>query len=478
AVIGGGCGLVLAFAGARLLARSAAFHAFTIHGPLLNAKVLLFALALSLATALVSGIVPALRVARAQVSGAGLQESMRRDVRDRVQRHLVSVEVAFSVILLVGAGLLTRSMLHLQREPLGFNPHSMRVVNAKPPSDREPLAFYDALLGRLQAISGVDAIAVSSDLPLAGEKTQGGIIIEGRPVTDEKSWVPAGWQLVNDDYFRAMEVPIRRGRPFRSDDREGAGVAIVSDALARRYWPHGDALGRQIAVPGFDSDSYEHYQKGTIDWITIVGISGDVRPRGPAADPIPEIYLPYYQHPAATAGMTLAVRSSLAAASLDRMVASGAGEIAPEVPVRIRSYEELLEKQLSAPRLRSQLIVLLALLAVVLAAGGIYGVTANWVEQRKREIGIRVAHGAQGPDVLILFIRRALGSTLVGIVLGLGASIWLVHPLTPFLFHVQPRDPLTFAGAVLLAVATTIIATYIPARRASRVNPVETLRYE
>ncbi|HEX2061726.1 MAG TPA: FtsX-like permease family protein, partial [Thermoanaerobaculia bacterium] len=473
ALIGGALGLLVAFWASRLLAASSALDWLPLRENLLNANVLAFAFAISFATAIVSGLVPAIRVARAEHS---LQTMLRRDAADPVRRHLVAIEVALSVLLLVAAGLLTRSIFRLQNERLGFDARSIRVMTANPPSDREPSAFYDAVLDRLRALPGVASVAASNNLPLDAEKLQGGIAIEGRNPLDEKSWLPAGWQLVNEDYFRTLAIPILRGRPIRSSDRGGMNVVVVSETLARRYWPNENPLGKRLAVPGLDSESYENFRNGKIDWLTVVGVAGDVRAGGPASDPIPEIYLPYFQH--ATGKLKLAVRTTVAGAALDRTLESAIAAVAPDVPVRVRSYEETLEQRLAAPRLRSQLIVLFAILAIVLAAGGVYGVTANWVEQRRREIGIRIAHGAKPRDVLALFLRRGAISTLVGIIAGFAGAVWLADLLAPFLFRIDPRDPATFAGALLIATATAIVATLIPARRAANVDPAETLRYE
>jgi len=476
ALLGGGCGVIAAVWIARALARSAALDRFTSQQPLLDPVVLVFAIAISLVTAVLSGIIPAMRLARAELSAGGLQKMLRREARDPLRRHLVALEVALSVMLLVAAGLLTRSLLLLQSQPMGFEPRGLRIMTVNAPPDRDAGAFYDGLLQRLRTMPGIHGVAASSNLPLDAEKVQGGIVLEGRPAADEKSWLPAGWQLVNDDYFAAMKIPLLRGRAFGREDRGGHGVVIISDALARRYFPNGSALGKQIAIPGLDSASYEQFQAGTIDWLTVIAVAADVRPAGPASDPMPEVYLPYFQHPGSN--LKLAVRSGLAPAAIDRMLEDSTRALAPDVPVRVRSYEEVLEKRLAEPKLRFQLILLFAILAVVLAAGGMYGVTANWVEQRTREIGVRIAHGATSREILALFVRRGVGSTLIGIAAGLIAAVWLARFLTPFLFRIDPRDPLTFAGAMLIAIAIAVLATTIPALRASRIDPVEALRWE
>jgi predicted permease len=480
AAIGGLCGIIVAIWVSRLLAQSALLDRFLIRTPALNAPVLLFALGLSLVTALVFGIIPAIRLARTELAGGSLQQMMRRDVKDPLRRHLVAAEVALSVLLLIAAGLMSRSMFRLQSEPLGFDPSAMRVVRVSPPAEpnRDWVAFYDAALEQVRALPGVTAVAASSDLPLGPDKTQGGVVIEGRPAPDEKSWLPAAWQLVSEDYFAGMRIPLRRGRAFSSDDRGGMKVAVVSETFARRYWPNGDVLGKQLAIPGLDAASYESYQKGTLDWITVAGIAADVRPGGPASEALPEIYLPYFQHPSDPTNLAIAVRSPLGGGALDRAIKSAMYALAPETPVRMRSYEELLEERLAAPGLRSLLVLLFAALAIVLAAGGVYGVTSHWVEQRTREIGIRMAVGAGVRDVVLLFFRRGVVPTLIGVALGLAGAVWLVRLLVPFLFRVSPRDPLTFLGAALIAVLMVALATFIPARRASRVNPVETLRYD
>jgi len=479
ALFGASAGLVAAVLGARAMLRFPLVEAAVGEAPVLSLGVLLFALAASLLTALLFGIAPAVRLARADLGALTRQGSSQRASRDLLRRQLVTAEVMLAVLLLVPAGLMTRSLLRLNGEPLGFRPDQMLVVSANAPGAlRETwVAYYDQLLERLGRLPGAQGVAASTDLPLSREKGRASILIEGRSAPDDANRVPASWQLVNDAYFRTMSVPILRGRGFQSADRGGIAVAVVSLATVQRYWPNGNAIGARIATPGLDEESHEHFRAGAPDWITIVGIAGDVRSAGPG-EVVPELYLPYFQHPSDPTNLSIAVRTPLPSAAMEQTVKQAVHAISPVVPVRIRTYQSILDDRFAASSLRSMLIRLFAILALALVISGVYGVTSFWVEQRRREIGIRLALGAQGRDLVLLFIRRGMTAALIGVAIGATGAVWLTRFVAPFLYKVSPTDPLVFGAAVAIALLSTFLATLLPARRAAEVAPAHALRAE
>jgi putative ABC transport system permease protein len=467
--------LVLAVLGARAMLRFPPVQAAVGDAPLLSLGVLLFALGVSVLTALLFGFAPALRLARHDLGALTRQASTQRGSRDLLRRHLVTAEVILAVFLLVPAGLMTRSLLRLAGEPLGFRPEQMLVIAADVPGPlRERwVAYYDQLLGRLGALPGSKGVAASTDLPLSREKGRASIVVEGRPM-DDASRLPASWQLVNETYFQAMEVPIVRGRGFRTADRGGIKVAVISRAAAERYWPNRNPIGVRVATPGLDEESYKAFRAGNPDWITIVGVAGDVRSGGPG-EIVPELYLPYFQHPSDPTNLLIAVRTPLPPAAMEQPVKQAVHAISPVVPVKVRS---MIDDRFAASRLRSVLIRLFAILAVVLVASGVYGVTSYWIEQRRREIGIRVALGAPPRDVALLFVRRGMVAAFIGAAVGAIGAVWLTRFVAPFLYKISPTDPLVFGAAIGIALLGVLLATLLPVRRAVAVVPADALRFE
>jgi predicted permease len=479
-LFGAAAGMIAAVFGARAMLRYPPVQAAVGDAPLLSAGVLLFALGASVLTALLFGAAPALRLARADLATLTRQASSQRASRDLLRQQLVTAEVMLAVLLLAPAGLMTRSLLRLNNEPLGFQPERMLVVGANVPAALKErwVAYYDQLLERLGNLPGAEGVAASTELPLTREKGQASIIIEGRWAPGDTDRMPASWNLVNDGYFRTMGVPILRGRGFQSADRGGIKVAVISRTMADRYWPGGDAIGARIATPGLNSDSYERVQAGTPDWITIVGIAADVRSGGAAAELLPELYLPYFQYPGGGTNLSIAIRTSLPVAAMEQPVKQAIHTISPVVPVRMRTYETMIDDRFATSRLRSLLIRLFAVLALVLVVGGVYGVTSYWVEQRRREIGIRIALGATPRELVLLFVRRGMTAASIGVAAGAIGAVWLTRFVASFLYKTSPTDPVVFGTAAVIALVSTLVATLLPARRATSVAPARALRSE
>ncbi len=476
ALLGATAGLIIAVLGTRALLRYPPVRTMVGELPLLNITVILFALAASVLIALLFGLAPALRLTRGNLGALTRQASSQRASRDLLRHHLVTAEVILSVLLLVPAGLMTRSLLRLTGEPLGFQPHQMLVITADVPEALRNnwVGYYDQLLDHLSSLPGSKGVAASTDLPLNREKGRASIVAEGRSM-DEANRLPASWQMVNETYLQTMGVPILRGRGFQTADRGGINVAVISRTTAQRYWPNRDPIGARIATPGLDEESQKHFLAGAPDWITIVGIVEDVRS---GTEIVPELYLPYFQHPSEPANLTIALRTPLPIAAVEQPVKQAVYAISPVVPVKMRTYESMIDDRFAGAHLRSTLIRLFALLALILVASGVYGVTSFWIEQRRREIGIRVALGAQTRDVVLLFVRRGMAAAFIGAALGAIGALWLTRFVAPFLYKISATDPLVFAAAVALALVSVFVATALPARRAAAVTPADALRSE
>jgi predicted permease len=442
----------------------------------LDRNVLLFNLGASVFTGLLFGIVPAL------VASRQTGESLRDDPRTvtggagRVfRRALVGVEVALSIVLLVGAGLLVRTLLHLQHVPLGFQPAGVLSAQLNPSPSRYPdadrrRALYDEVLGRARALPGVTAAALTNIVPFGGGNSGIDVTAADAPsALAEGDALAVDWRAVSAGYFEAMRVPLLAGRTFAPADTaraDGPCVVLASERLARSLWPDRDAVGRRLKTGGAGSG-----------WCTVLGVVGNVKNLELGVEPRPALYLAAAQFPQAT--MSLLVRSDLPRAALLASLRRELAAADPELPLsEVRSLAEVLEGPAAQPRFNAALLGGLAGCALLLAAVGLYGLLSYWVAERTRELGVRMAVGAQAADVLALVMgqgmRVALGGVAAGAVLAWGAS----RLLRGLLFGVGGGDPATYAlvGAVVAAIAA--LACYVPARRASRLDPLVALRRE
>jgi putative ABC transport system permease protein len=468
AVLGGAAGLALAYWAVPLLRTQLAPVLPRAAGIRLDAEVLVFALTISIVTGLLFGAIPALLSSRRDVITSLKDESRGAAARHQsvARRLLVVGQLALATILLAGAALLGQSFLRLQRVDLGFQPERITtaMVGVPPARYRDQHArgqFFARLIANLEAAAGVEAVGASSGAPLAGGNTGQPVRAQG-PNALGTDQLQVDWRMVTPGYFRSMGIPILRGRTFGPEDRAGQpGVMILSAEMARRFWPNEDPIGRTILA----GDAYR-----------VVGVAGDVRSLNLATDPRPTMYYSATQFTPTQMTLTIRTRGEVpVAATVRRAVAS----IDPLHAVfNVRTMETLIAASTTQSRVTAWLVGMFALLALLLAAIGVYGVLAYLVTQRTREIGLRIALGARPRAVLALVVGHSLRLSATGIGLGLIAAVWLAPFIETQLFGTRPRDAVTLAGAAAALLVIAGVATYIPARRATRVDPLTALRSE
>jgi predicted permease len=446
--------------------------------------VLAFALLISLFTGLLFGLAPALHLAKIAPSSAireGARGSGYSTRTGRLRDVLIVSELAFAVVLMVGAGLLLRTLRDLLTENPGFNPTQVVAANTWLPIPDDPkedpyrgvapIATFDReLLRRMNAISGVELAAITSDLPTSnyilndplGNDT---LVIEDRPFESSQD-LRAERILVSPDYFKVMQSPLLRGRSFTEGDEDGKQpVAIIDETTARKYWPARDPLGRRVRFG----------QDPTKPWMTVVGIVKDIKSDGLDIDGVPHIYVSIYQTP--NRGLSVVLRTSLPAAALDPQIRREIQSIDPGLPVfSVTSMNDVLDRSLAARRFSANLVGGFAALALLLASIGIYGLLAYMVSQRSHEIGLRMALGASRGDVLKLFLQKGVALASLGIVVGVVLAASTASMMASLLYGVRPRDPAVFLIVPLLLFAVAVVASYFPARRATKVDPMIALR--
>ena len=476
---GGLAGLVVAYWGVRLARALKPADVPLLDTMALDMNVLLFTIGVSLLTAILVGVVPAIRTSQVDLvkslkglggSGGGGMLQIRPG---RLRYLLAVVEIALALVLLVGAGLLLRSFLAIVSVDPGYQPRDTLSFRLNLPETKYPdldtrRAFFDRLKESMEGLPGVEAAGLVNLPPLVNARAITVLNIEGQPPVTDRSQLPrADIRIASADFFRAMGIPLLRGRAFLRGDGPGAPpVAIINEALARRYFPDEEALGQRVQGLG-----------------EIVGVVGDVRQEGLEAEPRPEIYLTYRQTSPrmgpAVSGMTVVLRHDPGARALVDAVKARLADIDPELPLaNVTSLSDRLSETVARPRLYAVLLVLFAGLALVLAVSGVYSVVSYSVSQRMRETGVRMALGASSSDILRMVLIEGLKLTLFGIGCGVTFSVLANRLLESVLFEVTPLDPVTFV-VVTLAIATAVlIAVSIPARQAARTNAMSALRYE
>jgi predicted permease len=478
AFTGGAIGLLLALWGVALMMKLLPADFPRLREINLDWRVLGFTLVASVLTGILFGLVPALQISKVDVqetlkeSGRGASGSRRHN---RLRNLLIVGEVALSVVLLAGAGLLFRSFLQLQSVDTGFTSEQVLTLRLSPAGsnykkDADYIAFYNQAMQRISALPGVAAVGAINTLPL-DKGPFAGFRIEGRPPLTTDKWPGANYRTVTTDYFRAMNIPVSQGRAFTDRDTENAPlVMIVNQALARRDFPNENPLGKRISLGGTDA-------KGQTVWWEIVGVAADVRSLELREEATPEFYLSGLQD--TFANMSLVVRTSVEPASVAAAIRRAAAEVDKSAAVSdVQTMEHIVNTAVMQPRFNLFLLGLFSGIALLLSAAGIYGVTAYSVTQRTHEFGIRMALGAQVGDVLKMLLRQGMLLISVGIGVGLLASLALTRLLKTLLFGVSATDPLTFAGITLLLALVALLACYVPARRATKVDPLVALKYE
>ena len=471
--LGGAAGLAFALWGIDLLRSGLpeGFNAFFDTSP--DLRVLGFAFLLSLLTSFVFGLAPALQAANPALAASMREGSLAvGETRSRARNTLVVAEVALSLMLLVGAGLLLKSFSTLLRTDPGLNPESLLSVTPSLPASRyadpaQVVAFYSRLLERMAAAPGVSKVGVISNLPFSGSNTDTSFRIEGRPEPPPDRRPGAWYNSISPGYLPAAQIRLVRGRNFAAGDTaESTPVVLINESLARAYWPQADPIGKRLG---------NRTQKG-MEWREIVGIVANVRTFSLERDEPPAFYFPFAQIPSRAASIVARVRgdSAATASTLRAMVREADANLA----VSVDPVERILSETLAPRRWTLLLLASFAALAVVLAAVGIYGVMSYAVTRRTQEIGIRMALGARQLQILHLVLSQGLRLAAAGTAIGLGLALALTRWMESLLYQVSATDPLTFAGIAVLMLAVAAAACYLPARRASRVDPMIALRYE
>jgi len=440
----------------------------------LNGSVLVFTLIFSLLTGIVFGLAPALRASKTDLSqslkDAG-QKSSGGVSRDRSRSLLIISQIALSVTLLIGAGLLLKSFLHLLKVNPGFNPNNILTVDIKLPQTKYQYPpprsrFYEQVLQRIKALPGVVSAGMIEYIPLTGDDNGSGFQIDGQPPPPPEKMNIAQHQTASTDYFQAMRIQLVQGRFFTErDDWFASRVMLINESMARRYWPNENPLGKRI-IPSTQQVPHE-----------IVGIVKDVKHFGLNAETPAQMYSHYSQN--IMRDMTLVIRTTndpiglIDAVRREVLAVDGKQGLA-----NVQTMVDRLSNSVAKPRYLAMLFALFSILALILVAIGIYGVVSFSVTQRTQEIGIRMALGATSGDVLKLVLGQAIILTLIGMVTGLGLAMALTRLMSKLLYGVNPMDPTMILGASLLLIAVSLLASYIPARRAIMINPVSALRYE
>ncbi len=437
--------------------------------------VLGFAFLVSLLTGIIFGLAPALAASRVE-----LNESLKEGSRSvtgslrpvQLRSLLVVSEVALALVLLVGAGLMIRSFLLLSRVDTGVDTRNVLALDFSLYESRyaQPHVHSDFLrqvAERVRNLPGVNSASWATTLPLSGDSDEDSFSIVGQPEPGPGKPRNASFNVVGPGYFKTLRIPLTRGRDFTDHDTEAApGVVLINQAMVRRFWPDEDPLGKQITMDGKS-------------FFSIVGVVGNVRQLGQASETTPEVYLSYLHDPVAWPYRTLIVRTVGDPLKLVGLVEQAVWSVNRDQPVSdIRTMEQVLADSVAQPRIFTLLLGVFAALALALASVGIYGVVSYSVSQRTHEVGVRLALGAEQFDVLRLVIGQGMLLTGIGLGIGLAGAMALTRFLSSFLYGVRPTDPFTFAVVALALAGVALLATYIPARRATKVDPMVALRYE
>ena len=485
--LGGAFGLLLAFWGIRALVALSPASIPRVEAVTLNGLVVLFLFAITVLTSIGFGLAPALQASAVNLSdtlketGRGSSDGMQRN---RLRSFLVASEFALALMLLIGAGLMVRSFFALQSVDPGFNPHNVLSIVVSVAGSNEAAVgnrevFYRQLLERVRTIPGVESAAGINHLPLAGDLWGWPFTIEGRPKPRPGAEPGGVYRIATPGYFRTMKIPLLRGQEIAEADTGNApGVVVINEKAAHSFWPGEDPIGKRIS---FDADASD-----IPTWLTIVGIVKDAKEGDWAAQPDEEFYLAAFQNrqflgapEAHSSYITLLVRTTGDPAALTPALKHTVWSFDRDLPIsQVLTMDAVVADANAQPRFEMLLLGIFAAVALLLAAVGIYGVMSYAVSRRSHEIGIRVSLGASRADVVLLVIRQGMVLASIGSAVGILGALGLSRLLKSLLYGVKPIDPLIFCGVTILLMMVAMAASYLPARRAMRVDPMIALRYE
>jgi putative ABC transport system permease protein len=487
AIIGGALGLLLAVGGRSFLLTLSPSDLPRAGQVGLDFRILLFTFMLSLLAGIVFGLAPAWQATKMDLNTT-LKEGGRGDsggASHRLRGVLVATEIALAVTLLIGVGLFIKSFTRLQEVDPGFEARNLMAARLSLPAARysqpESLkVFYEKLAARLSEVPGVESVGATNVLPISGQIARTEFTIDGRPPLTPTDTPAAQNRWVTPGYFHTMGIPLKQGREFTVADHEQAALVVVIDeTMAQRHWPQGRPLGERLLI-AFGGEPARNFE--------IVGVVGNIKHESLSEQPAATFYVPLAQAPKSVVpvlagSLNVVVRSAPSgfkyAQALAYTVRRETQGVDPEVPAsNIRAMDQFLDRALAAQRFNLWLLTVFAGAALLLAAAGLYGVMAYLVNQRAREIGLRMALGAQPRDVLRLIVGQGMKLAMLGVAVGLAAALALTRLMARLLFGVSATDPATFAFIVLLLTAVALLACYIPARRATRVNPIVALHNE
>ena len=476
-LLGGLLGLLFAVIGAKTLIAFVTTNIPKLKDFTFDATVLLFTLLIALVTSLFFGLAPAIDASKPNLNEAlkeGGRSSSGSASRQRLRDFLVITEVALAVILVTASGLMFRSFLRLQGVNPGFNPKNLITLEVELPDAKYHAAqqqqnFQQQLLQRLTTIPGVQSAATVDNVPFGVNAFNTSFMIEGRPVPAVTERPRAFYRVISPNYFRTMGIPFRRGNEFTDrDSAEMPGVAIINETAVRKYWPGEDPIGRKIKRGRPESKN---------PWVTIVGIAGSASQLSLREESQPEIYVPFLQN--TTPNFSLVVRTASDPKTITGAIRKEVWATDKDLPVsNMKLMDELISNSTAQPRFYVILLTVFAALALILAAVGVYGVMAYSVTLRTRDIGIRMAVGAQPMDIFKHVIGHALMLASIGLVIGLVLAGTSTLVMKSLLFGISPADPLTLIVTALILLAVALLASYLPARKATKVDPMVALRYE
>jgi putative ABC transport system permease protein len=474
---GGALGLLIAFWGVDALTSLSLGSIPRLNEVGVDGRALGFTLGVSLLTGVIFGLLPAL-----QASNPNLNETLKEGGRSynegagggRLRNALAATEVALALMLLIGAGLMVRSFMRLQNVDAGFNPQRTLTAGLFLPSTKykegpQVAAFFKELLGKAQSLPGVESAGAIDTLPLSGGGDVIAFVVEGHPPLQPTDDTPdAEYRVVTNDYFRTMGIPLLRGRFLEDQDNANAPWAmVINETMARRYFPDEDPIGKRINT-GDPQKS---------PWRTVVGIVRDTRHESLSAEPYSQMYAAHAQIP--RRALSLVLRTSSDPMSLVSALRGEVADMDKDLPMsNVMTMEQILSESIAQPRFNMMLITIFAVVALALASVGVYGVISYSVSQRTHEIGVRIALGAQPGDIFKMVLGQGLKLSLLGVGAGLVAAFALTRVMSGLLYGVQATDPVTFAIIPAILTAIALLASYIPARRATKVDPMVSLRYE